>query len=146
VCFFRILLWAAGCSYTVRPPPRDPPCAATASHVPLQTPPSPCRAAWVAPRPRRTKYCARQVVGMENLDENQTYFFCSNHESHFDVPLIFSTLPFWLISIAKKSLMYIPIFGWAVAAGGTVWIDRKNTEKVRSSTSLDLATKPGLWS
>mmetsp|Transcript_27301 Transcript_27301/g.68825 ORF Transcript_27301/g.68825 Transcript_27301/m.68825 type:complete len:297 (+) Transcript_27301:71-961(+) len=89
VCFFRIVLWAAGCSYT--------------------------------------------VVGLENLDESETYFFCSNHESHFDVPLIFSTLPFWLISIAKKSLMYIPVFGWAVAAGGTVWIDRKNTEKALNS-------------
>ena len=38
----------------------------------------------------------------------------------------FAALPFWLISIAKKSLRMVPVFGWAVAAGGTVRIDRKN--------------------
>jgi 1-acyl-sn-glycerol-3-phosphate acyltransferase len=71
-----------------------------------------------------------QVLGLENLEADKTYFIASNHESHFDVPLIFGTLPFWLISVAKQSLAYIPVFGWAVAAGGTVWIDRKNTGKV----------------
>mmetsp|Transcript_43128 Transcript_43128/g.105479 ORF Transcript_43128/g.105479 Transcript_43128/m.105479 type:complete len:299 (-) Transcript_43128:529-1425(-) len=98
VVFFKIVLWAAGCSYT--------------------------------------------VLGLENLDPEEHYFFASNHESHFDVPLIFSTLPFWLISIAKKSLMYIPFFGWAVAAGGTVWIDRKNTGKaINSMSSAEVALR-----
>ncbi len=85
VVFFKIVLWAAGCPYS--------------------------------------------VSGLENLDLKKSYFFASNHESVFDVPLLFSALPFWLISVAKKSLSYIPIFGWAVACGGTVFIDRKNTEK-----------------
>ncbi len=83
--FFKIVLWAAGCPYT--------------------------------------------VSGLENLDLKKSYFFASNHESVFYVPLLFSALPFWLISVAKKSLSYIPVFGWAVACGGTVFIDRKNTDK-----------------
>ena len=85
VVFFRVVLWAAGCPYT--------------------------------------------VSGLENLDIKRSYFFASNHESVFDVPLLFAALPFWLISVAKKSLSYIPIFSWAVACGGTVFIDRKNTDR-----------------
>ena len=83
---------------------------------------------------------------MDNLDQSENYFFASNHESHFDVCLIFSTLPFWLISVAKKSLLYVPIFGWAVAAGGTVWIDRKNTKNAVSSmtsAAKSLTKRPG---
>jgi len=70
--------------------------------------------------------CAYTVEGLEQLDPEGNYFFACNHESLWDVPLVFAALPFWLISIAKKSLRLVPVFGWAVAAGGTVWIDRKN--------------------
>lgn len=87
-----------------------------------------------------------QVVGLDNLDAKKTYFFASNHESHFDACLIFSTLPFWLISLAKKSLLYVPIFGWAVAAGGTVWVDRKNTSNAVNSmanAAKSLTKRPG---
>jgi len=70
--------------------------------------------------------CPYTVEGLEQLDPDSNYFFAANHESLWDVPLIFAAMPFWLISIAKKSLRLVPVFGWAVAAGGTVWIDRKN--------------------
>jgi len=70
--------------------------------------------------------CPYTVEGLEQLDPDSNYFFAANHESLWDVPLIFAAMPFWLISIAKKSLGLVPVFGWAVAAGGTVWIDRKN--------------------
>mmetsp|Transcript_7402 Transcript_7402/g.14693 ORF Transcript_7402/g.14693 Transcript_7402/m.14693 type:complete len:307 (-) Transcript_7402:27-947(-) len=83
--------------------------------------------------------CPYSVMGLENLDPNGNYFFAGNHESLWDVPLIFAILPFWLISVAKKSLRMVPIFGWAVAAGGTVWIDRKNSERARQS--MDAAEK-----
>ena len=101
VVFFRIVLWSAGCPYT--------------------------------------------VSGLEQLDLKRSYFFASNHESVFDVPLLFAALPFWLISVAKKSLSYIPIFGWAVACGGTVFIDRKNTDKAIQSmkdAELSLRKRP----
>ena len=70
--------------------------------------------------------CPYTVEGLEQLDPDANYFFACNHESLWDVPLVFAAIPFWLISIAKKSLRLVPVFGWAVAAGGTVWIDRKN--------------------
>jgi 1-acyl-sn-glycerol-3-phosphate acyltransferase len=153
VCFFKIALWAADCSYTVLHS-KSPQQAS--EHAPAP-PPSPSNRTLSAMEPRHARtapYIASkldlnpfaQVVGLDNLDQSEHYFFASNHESHFDVCLIFSTLPFWLISVAKKSLLYVPIFGWAVAAGGTVWVDRKNTKNAVSSmtsAAQSLTKRPG---
>merc|ERR1711966_381753 len=38
--------------------------------------------------------CPYTVIGLENLDPNGNYFFASNHESLWDVPLLFSILPY----------------------------------------------------
>ena len=73
------------------------------------------------------------VIGLENLDPSANYFFACNHQSDYDIPLIFAVVPFWLISIAKSSISYIPIFGWAVALGGTIFIQRSNHKKAVSS-------------
>mmetsp|Transcript_49986 Transcript_49986/g.117756 ORF Transcript_49986/g.117756 Transcript_49986/m.117756 type:complete len:318 (+) Transcript_49986:92-1045(+) len=83
--------------------------------------------------------CPYTVAGLENLDPKGHYFFASNHESLWDVPLLFSVLPYWLIAVSKASLRMVPIFGWAVAAGGTVFIDRKNP--TASKKSMDAAEK-----
>ena len=73
------------------------------------------------------------VIGLENLDPAGNYFFACNHQSDYDIPLMFAVVPFWLISIAKSSIAYIPIFGWAVALGGTIFIQRSNHNKAVNS-------------
>mmetsp|Transcript_22229 Transcript_22229/g.34837 ORF Transcript_22229/g.34837 Transcript_22229/m.34837 type:complete len:337 (+) Transcript_22229:62-1072(+) len=73
------------------------------------------------------------VVGLENLNPDSSYFFACNHESIYDIPLAFAGLPFHLIAIAKKAVAYIPILGWAVAAGGTIFIDRGRHQKALDS-------------
>lgn len=69
-----------------------------------------------------------QVVGLENLDPNGNYVFACNHASFFDIPIMFSVLPYWLISISKKSVSRIPIFGWLVASGGSIFVERANQQ------------------
>ena len=44
---------------------------------------------------------AYSVIGLENLDPAGHYFFACNHESIYDIPLVFAALPYWLIAIAK---------------------------------------------
>jgi len=83
--------------------------------------------------------CPYTVTGLENVDPDGNYFFAANHESLWDVPLLFSVLPYWLIAVAKKSIAMVPIFGWAVAAGGTVWVDRKNSASAKKT--MDEAEK-----
>jgi len=74
-----------------------------------------------------------KIIGLDNLEKNKNYIFASNHESNFDIPLIFSSIPFHLVSIAKKELKKIPIFGSAMSSGQHIFIDRFNTvEAIKS--------------
>tara|TARA_Y100000817_G_scaffold151294_1_gene118281 strand:+ start:10000 stop:10716 length:717 start_codon:yes stop_codon:yes gene_type:complete len=78
-----------------------------------------------------------KIIGLENLKKNKNYIFASNHESNFDIPLIFSSINLHLVSIAKKELKKIPIFGWAMKSGQHIFIDRFN--QIEALKSLKLA-------
>ena len=52
--------------------------------------------------------------------------YMANHQSLFDIPALIMTLPGQSRFMAKRSLFYIPIFGWALALGGFVPVDRAN--------------------
>lgn len=69
------------------------------------------------------------VHGMENIDPSGTYVFVGNHQSHLDVPIVFSLLPMTVRFFTKKELFKIPLFGWAIAAVGMIKIDRSNHEE-----------------
>ncbi len=67
------------------------------------------------------------------LDASKGYVFMANHQSIFDIPLLIHTLPGQTRFLAKRSLFLIPIFGWAIAAGGFVPVDRKNRASARKT-------------
>jgi 1-acyl-sn-glycerol-3-phosphate acyltransferase len=67
-----------------------------------------------------------EVVGRENLHPSQTYLVMSNHQSLYDVPVLFQVIGGNIRMIAKKELFDVPIFGGAIAAAGFVSIDREN--------------------
>jgi len=69
------------------------------------------------------------VSGKEYIDPHGTYVFAGNHQSHFDVPIVFSLLPMTVRFFTKKELFSIPVFGWAISAVGMIKIDRSNHEK-----------------
>jgi 1-acyl-sn-glycerol-3-phosphate acyltransferase len=64
------------------------------------------------------------------LDPGRPYVFMSNHASHFDVVAVVAALPeFQLRWVAKKELVDVPIFGWAMQRAGHIVIDRSNPEQ-----------------
>ncbi|MCF7801943.1 MAG: 1-acyl-sn-glycerol-3-phosphate acyltransferase [Candidatus Marinimicrobia bacterium] len=69
------------------------------------------------------------VHGLEHLDLQEQYIFVGNHTSAFDIPLMFFYIPSQLRMIAKRELMYIPLFGWAMWMVKHYFIDRKNHRK-----------------
>jgi 1-acyl-sn-glycerol-3-phosphate acyltransferase len=70
---------------------------------------------------------ARVVVQRDAaLDPDRSYVFVSNHTSNLDVPAIVSAADHPLRFIAKQELKRIPVFGWAAARMGHVFIDRKD--------------------
>lgn len=69
------------------------------------------------------------VRGLERLTPGATYVFVSNHQSHYDTPVIFSTLPFQLRIIAKESLARFPVLGWHLKRGGHLFVDRRRPDR-----------------
>lgn len=55
-----------------------------------------------------------------------SYVFASNHQSIYDIPVIFWTLPHQLRIIAKASLGSFPFLGWHLRLAGHLLVDRDN--------------------
>jgi len=77
--------------------------------------------------------------GLEHVDPAQPVVLMSNHQSVFDIPAIVASLPVSFRFVAKRELTWIPLFGWALAAGGHVIVDRRDRE--RSVRSLERAAE-----
>lgn len=67
-----------------------------------------------------------KIEGLEKIDKKGKYVFVSNHTSYFDIPILINVIPNNLRFIYKKSIAYIPFFGWSVYLGGYVPVDRSN--------------------
>lgn len=67
----------------------------------------------------------------EPLKGDSSLIYISNHQSWFDVFALMAYLPTNARFVAKKSLEYIPLFGVAMRAVGTVIIDRNKPEQAR---------------
>jgi len=69
------------------------------------------------------------VEGLERLTPGTTYVFVSNHQSIYDTPVIFSSLPFQLRIIAKESLARFPVLGWHLKRGRHILVDRRRPDR-----------------
>jgi len=83
-----------------------------------------------------------KIEGEENIKSNTHYFFAANHESEFDIPLVFAAIKLQMVAISKIELKNIPFLGWAMQAAGHIFVNRKNhvsalksMEKARESMS-----------
>jgi 1-acyl-sn-glycerol-3-phosphate acyltransferase len=69
-----------------------------------------------------------KVRGLSRLDGRQRYLFLVNHQSNIDIPVLVQSLPdFQLRWIAKKELLWVPFFGWAMWAGKHIVVDRADS-------------------
>jgi 1-acyl-sn-glycerol-3-phosphate acyltransferase len=67
------------------------------------------------------------VTGLENIDSGQPYVFMVNHQSNVDIPVLVQSLrQFQLRWIAKKELLRVPLFGWAMWATKHITVDRSD--------------------
>jgi len=70
-----------------------------------------------------------RVEGLERVNRGETYVFISNHQSIYDIPVIFASLPFQLRIIAKESLGRFPFLGWHLIRAGHLLVDRRNPDR-----------------
>jgi 1-acyl-sn-glycerol-3-phosphate acyltransferase len=64
------------------------------------------------------------LKGIENLESGKTYVYVSNHASMFDIPVVIASIPDEVRIVYKKELSYVPIWGWSLAVGPYIAIDR----------------------
>lgn len=68
-----------------------------------------------------------RVRGLSRVPSGGTYVFVSNHQSIYDIPILFWALPFQLRIIAKASLGRFPVLGWHLRWTGHLLVDRART-------------------
>ena len=76
------------------------------------------------------------VEGLERITPGTTYVFVSNHQSIYDTPVIFASLPYQLRIIAKESLAQFPVLGWHLRRGGHLFVDRRHPDPRRHPAPL----------
>jgi 1-acyl-sn-glycerol-3-phosphate acyltransferase len=108
---------------------------------------------WIPPRGNLVYWVARlwsrglllcsglslEVRQQGDLESGMPYVFMSNHQSLFDIPALIASLPGQARFLAKRSLFRIPVFGWALRAGGFISIDREDRSRAGRSFSAAVA-------
>lgn len=79
------------------------------------------------------------VKGLSNLDPSRPCVFICNHQSNFDIFVLFAALPAQFRWIAKAELFRIPLFGRAMRGAGYISIERQNRQS--AIKSIDIAAE-----
>lgn len=78
------------------------------------------------------------VSGLEHATPGESFVVMSNHQSLYDIPVLFQALrPRRLRMVAKTELFRVPIWSGAMRAAGFVEVDRGN--RIAAMRSLDRA-------
>jgi 1-acyl-sn-glycerol-3-phosphate acyltransferase len=72
-----------------------------------------------------------QAEGLENLPPGN-FVLAVNHQSHFDALVLFAHIRRHMRFIAKMQLRKIPVFGYALARAGNVFVDRSGGDADRA--------------
>jgi 1-acyl-sn-glycerol-3-phosphate acyltransferase len=73
------------------------------------------------------------VKGEDLVDWSRSYVIVANHQSALDIPLLINQLKIGNRFLAKRSLFYIPLFGWCLALARYIPVDRGSKTKSRRS-------------
>jgi 1-acyl-sn-glycerol-3-phosphate acyltransferase len=79
--------------------------------------------AWLVLRTTGVRVAVR---GAGVLAPGRSYVFASNHQSIYDIPIVFTSVPLQLRIVAKASLGHFPFLGWHLRRTGHLLVDRKN--------------------
>ena len=69
------------------------------------------------------------VEGLDRIERGRTYIFVANHQSIYDIPVLFWSIPFQLRIIAKASLGNFPMLGPHLKRTGHMLVDRRKPDR-----------------
>ena len=68
------------------------------------------------------------VVGREHIDPHQSYVIVSNHQSQFDIFVLYGWLDIDFKWVMKQELRKVPVIGIACERLGHIFVDRSNRD------------------
>jgi 1-acyl-sn-glycerol-3-phosphate acyltransferase len=68
-----------------------------------------------------------EIKNKNKILKGKSYIIISNHQSHYDIITLVTTLGIQYRWIIKKEILKLPIFGYALYASRNIFIDRSNT-------------------
>jgi 1-acyl-sn-glycerol-3-phosphate acyltransferase len=74
-----------------------------------------------------------EVEGLENAPRGESFVVMSNHQSLYDIPILFQVLKRRVRMVAKRELFRIPGWSHAMRVAGFVEIDRNDREQAIES-------------
>jgi 1-acyl-sn-glycerol-3-phosphate acyltransferase len=73
------------------------------------------------------------VTGKENIDPKKPYVFVANHQSAYDIFVIYGYLGHSFRWMMKKSLEKIPFVGWSCKRAGMVFVDNSSPAAIKET-------------
>ena len=74
-----------------------------------------------------------KIEGKENVKKKQSYVVVANHQSHFDIFIIYGWLPVKFRWVIKSQLRKAPVLGYTCYKMGHIFVDRSDPEAARKS-------------
>ncbi|TFH40781.1 MAG: 1-acyl-sn-glycerol-3-phosphate acyltransferase [Chrysiogenales bacterium] len=68
------------------------------------------------------------IRGIENIERDRSYVVVANHQSQYDIFVIYGWLPIDFRWVMKIELRRVPILGYYCYRAGHIYIDRSNRE------------------
>ena len=75
----------------------------------------------------------------DSVKKGGPYVFICNHQNSYDLITVCRAAQRGVVTVGKKSLIWIPIFGQVYWLTGNIMIDRKNSAKARDTIKLTAA-------
>lgn len=104
-------------------------------------------AQWSAAIVRRAHIQLR-VEGAEHATPGESFVLMSNHQSLYDVPVIYQALDRRIRMVAKQELFNVPLWGRAMRRAGFIALDRSNREGSRQTllrSAGELQSGTSIW-
>ncbi len=74
--------------------------------------------------------------GLENYPTDKAFIVVANHQSNWDLFIVGSAVPNRMVSLGKKSLKWVPLFGQLYWLAGNILVDRGNSKKAMEAMEI----------
>ena len=83
-----------------------------------------------------------EILGRENADPNRSYVVVANHQSQYDIPVIYGFCGLDLRWVIKAELGRVPFIAQGCRAIGHIFIDRSDPEQARTAINEAVSRLP----